>query len=78
VLSPSTRRRDEVLKRRLYERSGVDEYWIVDPDVETVKVYRSEAGRFVRTELSLEDGDLLKTPLLDGFSLPLRSIFELR
>jgi Uma2 family endonuclease len=34
VLSPSSRRRDEVLKRRLYERTGVHEYWIVDPDLE--------------------------------------------
>ena len=30
VLSPSTRRRDETLKRDLYERRGVTEYWIVD------------------------------------------------
>lgn len=36
------------------------------------------AGRFGRTGLSLEDGDVLKTPLLESFSRPLRSIFELR
>ena len=29
--SPSTRKRDETIKRRLYERSGVVEYWVVDP-----------------------------------------------
>lgn len=78
VLSPSTRRRDEVLKRRLYERSGVDEYWLVDPELATVKIYRAEAGRFTRTELSVEDGDVLKTPLLEGFALPLRAVFEIR
>jgi Uma2 family endonuclease len=31
ILSSSTRRRDEQLKRRLYERTGVREYWLVNP-----------------------------------------------
>jgi Uma2 family endonuclease len=31
ILSPSTRRRDEGIKRQLFERTGVREYWIVDP-----------------------------------------------
>ena len=38
--SPSSRRQDEVLKRGLYERAGVPEYWLVDPEAETVKVFR--------------------------------------
>ena len=57
VLSPSSRRRDEVLKRRLYERTSVPEYWIVDPDLEAVKVYRLIEGRYEKSaELSLETG----------------------
>jgi Uma2 family endonuclease len=63
VLSPSTRRRDEVIKRRLYERTGVGEYWVVDPELETVKVYRAAQGRLVeQPELSLESNDLLASP----------------
>jgi Uma2 family endonuclease len=30
--SPSTRKRDETIKRRLYEREGVSEYWIIAPN----------------------------------------------
>ena len=45
ILSPSTRRRDEILKRRLYERTGVKEYWVVDPKLETVKVHRLVEGK---------------------------------
>jgi Uma2 family endonuclease len=76
VASPSTRRRDQTIKRRLYERSGVAEYWVVDPDVDVVRVYRRDGGRFARpVELSLEAGDLLTTPLLPGFELPLTEIF---
>lgn len=36
VLSPSTRRKDRELKLSLYERTGVDEYWIVDPAARNV------------------------------------------
>jgi len=77
VLSPSTRRRDEVLKRRLYERMGVGEYWVVDPEVESVKAFRLNAGKYAQTELRPEDGDPLTSPLLPGLELPLESIFEM-
>jgi Uma2 family endonuclease len=40
VGSPSTRRRDETIKRRLYERFNVSEYWIVDPELDVIKVFR--------------------------------------
>ena len=75
--SPSTRTRDETLKRRLYERSGVDEYWIVDPETDVVRVYRRQATTFTRvSELSREAGDVLATPLLPGLELPLSRIFR--
>jgi Uma2 family endonuclease len=75
--SPSTRGRDETIKRRLYERSAVDEYWVVDPDVDLVRVYRRTGDRFARpTELSLEAGDVLTTPLLPGIELKLADIFR--
>ena len=77
ILSPGTRRRDEALKRRLYERMKIDEYWIVDPKSETVKIHRLSDGRYVRTELSVERDELLTTPLLPGLSIPLSALFEM-
>lgn len=78
ILSPSTRRRDEIIKRRLYERTGVPEYWVVDPELETVKVHRLVAGKYQKAaELSLEDDAVLTTPLLPDLRLPLKEIFEL-
>ena len=74
--SPSTRRRDEKLKHQLYERFNVTEYWVVDPDIDVVRVYRLESGKYLRAqELSLDHGDVLTTPLLPGLELPLSRIF---
>lgn len=38
VLSPSNHKHDLVTKRRLYARNRVPEYWIVDPDAQTIEV----------------------------------------
>jgi len=74
--SPGTRQRDETLKRRLYERSGVREYWVVDSELDVVRVFTREGDRFARpVELSLEAGDVLRTSLLPDLELPLSQIF---
>jgi len=76
--SPGTRKRDETIKRRLYERTGVSEYWIVDPDIDVVRVYRRQGDEFDRPiELRAESGDVLTTPLLPELQLPLARIFRL-
>jgi Uma2 family endonuclease len=76
--SKGTRKRDETIKRRLYERSGVSEYWVVDPEIDVIRVYRRGEKGFERpNELRAEAGDTLTTPLLPGLSLPLDRIFRL-
>jgi Uma2 family endonuclease len=40
VISPSTARQDRLLKRERYVRFGVPEYWIIDPKLRRVEVYR--------------------------------------
>ena len=76
--SPGTRKRDETIKRRLYERAGVSEYWVVDPELDVVRVYRRGTEGFERPrELTAEASDVLATPLLPGLSLPLARIFRL-
>ncbi|MFN6128658.1 MAG: Uma2 family endonuclease [Planctomycetota bacterium] len=36
ILSPSNTKHDTVVKRQLYERMGIPEYWIVDPEDHTL------------------------------------------
>ena len=75
--SPSTRKRDETIKRHLYERFGVTEYWVVDPELDEIKVYRLASERFERiAELSLERGDALTSPIFPGLELRLAEIFD--
>jgi Uma2 family endonuclease len=78
VLSPGTRKTDEQVKRRLFARVGVREYWLVDPEFDLVKVTRrGEDGAFRRVaELTAEDRDTLTSPLLPGFSLTLADFFS--
>ena len=77
ILSPSSRRVDELRKRDLYERAGVTEYWIVDPEAEAVKVFRRGEGEGYGRPLLLGRhlDDVLTTPLLPGLELPLAEIF---
>lgn len=63
---------DEVVKLKRYDALGVAEYWIADPQHETVKIYRRAAGAFALTP----NGDPVTTPLVPGFSLSLREIFN--
>ena len=77
ISSPGTRKRDETIKRRLYERFAVSEYWVIDPELDTIKVYRRVDERYMRAaELSLENGDVLTSPLLPGLGMPLLRIFQ--
>jgi len=79
IASKSTRKRDETIKRRLYQRTGVSEYWVVDPAIEVVRIYRraGDGGGFARPiELSREAGDMLSTPLLPGFKTDLDRVFD--
>jgi Uma2 family endonuclease len=75
ILSDSTRNRDETLKHSLYQAAGVLEYWLVDPDAETVRVERLGDGAY-QLAAELSAGDVLETPLLPGFSVPVSRAFE--
>jgi Uma2 family endonuclease len=76
IPSKGTRSRDETIKRRLYERSGVSDYWIVDPVIDVIRIFRRGDSGFGRPmELSAERRDVLTTPLLAGAEFPLVRVF---
>ncbi len=75
VSSPTTRRRDLTLKKELYERFGVAEYWFVDIEAERVEAYRLREGRYGPPEI-LRSADILTSPVLPDFAFDLSTILE--
>jgi Uma2 family endonuclease len=76
ILSESNRKYDEVTKRALYERTGVPEFWIVDPKRNTIRVFlRNNEGRYERAAELLR-GDVLTSPLLPTLEIHLDRIFS--
>lgn len=71
ILSPGTRSRDLRLKRDVYQKTGVREYWIIDPDRNVVDIYRWDPPVAVEKPLRLVVGQTLTTPLLPDLIVPL-------
>ncbi len=77
ILSKSTSRRDKGVKLERYGLFGVQEYWLVDPDRRTLRVYRHDGERLtVVSDLAADSGDSLSTPLLPGLVIPMEKVFE--
>jgi Uma2 family endonuclease len=79
VLSPGPEnaRRDRELKVGLYGRRGVDEYWLLDPTMRTVSVYRPGEGALALVVV-LDELATLTSPVLPDFAAPVASLFPAR
>jgi Uma2 family endonuclease len=75
VLSEATEKTDRTIKLKLYGKSGVQEYWIIDPYAPSAELYRrGEEGLTLVAKLSAADA--LTSPMFPGFSLPLSRLTE--
>lgn len=75
ILSPSTGSKDAILKRERYQKAGVRQYWIIDPERREVNVLELDAGgRYV---LAATHGDTGKAPvtLFPGLEIDLDKVF---
>ena len=71
VLSPGTKTRDLGVKKDLFDRGGVREYWIVDPKENTVTMYRRRSeGSLARFQSLPEDANAITTPSAAGLASP--------
>ena len=75
IRSPSTARQDWTTKRDLYQRHGVLEYWLVDPEAATIAVLLPDEGE-LKVAGVYGEGDVLTATALEGFNVTLADIFR--
>ena len=74
ILSPSTARHDRLLKFQTYQRAGVREYWIVDPESRTVTVYTLENGKYIAAAYG--EDDVVPVSVLEGCEISMPDVFS--
>jgi len=74
ILSEGSLREDRLIKRKLYEKCGVAEYWIIDPFGDSAAIYTRMGDRLKKT-LEFEGEDVLESPFFPGFALSLPELF---
>ncbi|MBI4565995.1 MAG: Uma2 family endonuclease [Planctomycetes bacterium] len=75
IVSPYNIERDRLVKRELYARNSVNEYWIVDPTEKSVEVLMLSGGRYAPGGY-FKKGDVLRSPILPDLSLQMTGLFE--
>jgi len=75
VLSPGSIKHDRQTKRRLYEKNGVREYWMVDLKAKTLAQLVLVEGRYESKELAEED--VVKSVVLEGFETEVGALLGL-
>jgi Uma2 family endonuclease len=75
ILSPSTRRHDQRIKRPLYAEAGVRHMWVVDIDARTVVVSRNEGGRWMELGVWAEAEHMRAEPF-DAVQLALADLWD--
>jgi Uma2 family endonuclease len=73
ILSPSSARHDRFIKFHLYQKAGVREYWIVDPDTKTVAVHVFKDGEYLARAYA--ETDDIPVHVLDGCVVSLADVF---
>jgi Uma2 family endonuclease len=74
ILSQSTAHRDRGVKLTDYEAHGVQEYWIIDADVETIEQYILENGKYTKHDFS--ENDTIKFDVFPDLEIPVNALFD--
>jgi Uma2 family endonuclease len=74
ILSDSTERRDRGAKKQIYERYGINRYWLVDPDACTLEIYALRANKYERLAAHV-DSQIVTVDLPAGLEIRLADLW---
>lgn len=74
ILSPTTMEIDVLFKKRLYQRFGVREYWMIDPKEKKVEVYFLEGGKYEAKGIFFQH-DVVEVRMIQGLRVELTEVF---
>ncbi len=75
VISPSSWRRDRFEKMKLYKKYEIPEFWLIDPQNQSIEVFTYTDNDFDVFSLGVET-DEIQSKVLEGFSIKVKTIFE--
>jgi Uma2 family endonuclease len=75
VVSPSNPDHDMITKRQEYAQAAIPEYWIVDPQTETITVLHLAGNHYVEYGI-FHRGQMATSTLLQGFEVSVNAIFD--
>lgn len=75
IVSPDGEHRDRVEKRLDYAAAGIAEYWIIDPEIQTITVLKLDGSEYVEHGV-FKRGEVATSVLLKGFSVDVTAIFN--
>ena len=61
-------------KKNIYEKSGVKEYWILDPIQKILEIYSNKENKFF-LQSEYKQTDIAKSPLIQDLEINLAEVF---
>ena len=75
ILSKSTLQRDRIVKRKIYARFGLQEYWLVHPEKKYIQILRLQTGD-LRNVAEFKEHETLASQVFPGLKIAMNEIFK--
>ncbi|MEW5801099.1 MAG: Uma2 family endonuclease [bacterium] len=76
IMSESSRKLDRLIKMKTYGKFGVEEYWVIDPAINQIEVFRKDKTGLTLFKVVQEEEGELTSPLFPGLKVNLKKVFE--